>query len=96
MSDRICPNCKGTGRLPALPSANAVTSYMLATGWTPDPDGPAGALWKRGDRAIAVFRDMEPGFMEWSAVIERLAWAENTTGNEIIDRIAASQEASDV
>ncbi len=93
-----CARCHGSGTEPTLPSAEALRSYMRATGWEPKPPGPAGALWGRpGARwDIAVCDELTPGELEWRSVVQRLGWAEGRSPDEVLDAIRelAAREAS--
>lgn len=64
----------GSGAFRHAAASHLLRLYLQRTGWTADPPGPAGALWRHGgDAAIAVPHDLTPAAMEWRGVLERLA-----------------------
>jgi hypothetical protein len=90
-----CRHCNGTGFEPMLPTDAEIRAYMKATGWQEKPPGTSGAMWERGDRAIAVAHELMPGNLEYTSVIERLRAAENVSVAEIVDRIHSIAAATD-
>ena len=66
------------------PSGDQIRVYLRAHGWTQEAPGPAGSLWHRDKRAVAVLHeDTDPdGHFRWGAV-ERVAKAERRTMAEV-------------
>lgn len=95
MTRKKCTLCNGTGFEPTLPTDTEIRAYMKAAGWQEKPPGPSGAMWERGNRAIAVADELRPGSLEYTSVLERLRAAETVSIPEIIDRIHSVSAATD-
>ena len=65
------------------PSGDQIRAYLRAHGWHEEPPGPAGSLWHRDKRAVAVLsEDTDDGWFRQGAV-ERIAKAERRTTCEV-------------
>ncbi|MQA35302.1 hypothetical protein [Modestobacter roseus] len=74
----------GSGAFMHAAASHLLQLYLQRTGWTADPPGPAGALWRHGgDAAIAIPHDLTPTATEWRGVVERLARFERRAPRDV-------------